>query len=261
MDQKNPELLTVHEATKQYSCGHKALAGVSFTIGKGECVGLAGESGSGKSTLAKCLLMLEKMDSGEVWFEGRPLHELKKNKLRQARKNMQAVFQNPASSLNPKIKIIHSLMEGLDVQEKAGPSFFQSRWPLRKKSAAQLMEMVGLPAKYLEAYPHELSGGQKQRVAIARAVSTKPSLLILDEPTASLDVLLQAEVLKLLKDLQKDLGLSYLFISHDLAAVHFMSDRLLVMRHGQIEDECQKEELFSAQRHPYTKKLIDVFES
>jgi peptide/nickel transport system ATP-binding protein len=253
---KQPILQAVN-VTKQYSCGHKAVDEVSLTIQQGECVGLVGESGSGKSTLARCLLMLEAMDEGEIRLNGKMLHQRSKSE----RKSVQVVFQNPAASLNPRLKIIHSLMEPLDVQKSAVPAFLKEVRHDRRKAAEKLMEMVGLDSHLLDVYPHHLSGGQKQRVSIARAISTEPSLLILDEPTASLDVSIQAKILNLLKDLQEELGLSYLFISHDLAAVSFMSDRIMVMQQGRMIDECWKQDLFSDDRHPYTKELIEVFES
>jgi peptide/nickel transport system ATP-binding protein len=251
----------VQQMTKQYSSGHKAVDQVSFEINKGECLGLVGESGCGKSTLARCLLMLEKIDYGEVWLNEKPLHKLNKDDLRKVRKEVQAVFQNPAASLNPKLKMIDSLMEPLDFQKDVQPSFLKGFRHDRKKAAEYLLDMVNIPSKYLYSYPHELSGGQKQRIIIARSISIEPSLIILDEPTASLDVSIQAKILNLLKDLQEELGLSYLFISHDLAAVNFMSERIMVMQQGRIVDECNKQDLFSEKRHPYTKELLHVFES
>lgn len=254
-------ILAVNQLTKVFSCGHKALDQVSLHIEKGECLGMVGESGCGKSTLARCILLLEKMDQGQIWFMNEPLHELDAKMIRKVRKEIQAVFQNPAASLNPKLTIIDSLMEPLDFQKEVQPSFLRDVRGDRIKTAQYLLEMVNLPANYLHVYPHELSGGQKQRVAIARAISIEPSLIILDEPTASLDVSIQAKILNLLKDLQEQLGLSYLFISHDLAAVHFMSQRVMVMQHGRMVDECSKQDLFSEERHPYTKEMIHVFEA
>ncbi|HWO96095.1 MAG TPA: dipeptide/oligopeptide/nickel ABC transporter ATP-binding protein [Bacillus sp. (in: firmicutes)] len=254
-------VLRAEDVTKRYSCGHKAVDRVSLDIKKGECLGLVGESGSGKSTLARCLLMLEKIDGGEIRLNGKVFHQLSKNERRSMRKEIQAVFQNPAASLNPRLKIIDSLMEPLDVQNSATPSFLRGFCHERRKAAETLLKMVGLDSHDLDSYPHELSGGQKQRVSIARAISIEPSLVILDEPTASLDVSIQAKILNLLKDLQQELGLSYLFISHDLAAVNFMSQRIMVMQRGRVVDEFHNEHLFSENRHPYTKELIHMFES
>jgi peptide/nickel transport system ATP-binding protein len=253
-------VLSAKNITKEYSCGHIAVDQVSLEITKGECLGIVGESGSGKSTLARCLLLLEKMDQGEIWLNETPISALDKGAMKMYRKEVQAVFQNPTASLNPKLKVIDSLMEPLDFQKDVQPSFLKDI-PNRKQTAEFLLDMVGIPSKYLNSYPHELSGGQKQRVSIARAISVEPSLIILDEPTASLDVSIQAKILNLLKDLQEKLGLSYLFISHDLAAVHFMSHRIMVMKQGQIFDQCPARELFSEKRHPYTQQLLHVFES
>lgn len=252
--------ITCKNVTKKFSCGHKAVDSVSFHIEKGECLGLVGESGSGKSTLAHCLLQLEKMDQGEIFLANQPLHGMNKRLLRKTRRHIQAVLQNPTASLNPRIKIMDQVMEPLDVR-KEYPSFLKEISHNRQKAAHYLMEMVGVPSKYLSMYPHELSGGQKQRVNIARAISIEPSLIILDEPTASLDVSIQAMILNLLKDLQESLRLSYLFISHDLAAVNFMSHRIMIMQNGKIVDECRKQDLFSERRHSYTKNMIRVFET
>lgn len=259
MQKVEKPLIAAKDLTKIYEKKNKALYNVSFEIYKGECLGLVGESGSGKSTLAKCLLGLEKIDGGVIEFKGLPF--LKGTKSRMLSNTVQAVFQNPSASLNPKLKVINSLMEPLDFTKRGNPSFLKDIQGNRASVAERLMEMVHLPSKFLTAYPHELSGGQKQRIAIARAISTGPELIILDEPTASLDVSIQAKILNLLKDLQEQLGLSYLFISHDLASINFISDRMLVMKDGTIVDECRRHTLFSEERHPYTKNLLDIFEA
>ncbi|WP_128895252.1 dipeptide ABC transporter ATP-binding protein [Longirhabdus pacifica] len=240
---------------------HAAVKDVSLTINRGECVGLVGESGSGKSTLAKCLLLLERMNTGEMSLNGFPMHNMKKKALYSKRKEVQAVFQNPAQSLNPKLRIIDSLMEPLDVQNKKQIEFLNLECYDRKQVAAKLLDIVHIPSRYMNLYPHELSGGQKQRVVIAKAISVEPSLIILDEPTSSLDVSVQAQLLNLLKDLQEKFSFSYLFISHDLAAVNFMSDRTLVMKDGMIVDECNKDNMFKEERNEYTKQLLHIFES
>ena len=253
-------ILKADHLTKIYSDRPTpALSDVSLTIGKGECVGIVGESGSGKSTLARCLLRLESLDQGTIEFRQQLYHSLKGHSLRQARQHIGAVFQHPTAALNPKLTIIDSLMEPLDLQPSLRPSFVSPTIRNREQIATQLLEYVQLPTKLLSAYPHELSGGQKQRVTIARAISTEPDLIILDEPTASLDVTSQAAVLKLLQELQQSLHLSYLFISHDLAAVYQMSDRILVMRHGQIVDQFASNDLYHEERHEYTASLLDVF--
>ncbi|MGG4488570.1 ABC transporter ATP-binding protein [Metabacillus idriensis] len=261
MKNKQHKVLEAHGIIKNYK-NHRAVNEVSLTINRGECVGLVGESGSGKSTLAKCLLLLEKMNQGELWINGTPMHTIKARDLLKKRIEIQAVFQNPAASLNPKLKIIDSLMEPLDFQkDKKGYFLDDVQSYNRNEIAAKLLTIVHVPDSYLNKYPHELSGGQKQRVVIAKAISTEPSLIILDEPTSSLDVSVQAKILNLLKELQERFAFSYLFISHDLAAVNFMSDRILVMKEGCIVDQCVKDSLFDKERHEYTKQLIQVYES
>ena len=254
-------LLEVSELKKTYANGFQAVKGVSFSIKEGECLGLVGESGSGKSTLARCILMLEKISAGDIRISGKSLIGMDKEAFRHERLKMQAVFQNPNSALNNKMKIIDSLMEPLDHQKDNIPSFLKGFRFDRRAVAKYLMEMVNLQECYLDYYPHQLSGGQKQRVTIARAISVEPALIVLDEPTASLDVSIQARVLNLLKDLQEQLGLTYFFISHDLSAVNFMSHNTMVMYQGEIVDRFSNENIFSEDRHEYTKILMDVFES
>jgi peptide/nickel transport system ATP-binding protein len=253
-------VLIARNIKKTFSSGQRAINGVSMSIQKGECVGLVGESGSGKSTLARCLLMLEKLDEGEIFLHDNPLHLMTKREIRKIRHDMQAVFQNPTSALNPKLKIIDSLMEVLDTYPNITPVYLQDVRDNRELCAKRLLEMVGIESRYLYCYPHELSGGQKQRVAIARAISIQPSFIIFDEPTASLDVYTQGQILTLLKELQEQLELSYLFISHDLPSVHFLSERILVMKEGVFVDHFKKDDLFSQDRYPYTKKLVNLFE-
>jgi len=261
MEQAAKKFLTVKNITKRYANGHLAVDNVSLSIEKGQCLGVVGESGSGKSTLARCVLMLERIDSGEIWLDQIPLHTLKANDLQKAQKKMQVVFQNPTSSLNSKIKIIDSLMEPLDYQPEVQPGYLKGIRDNRRKAAEALLDMVSLDKRYLDSYPHELSGGQKQRVTIARAISVEPALIVLDEPTASLDVSIQARVLNLLKDLQQQLGLTYFFISHDLSAVNFMSQHMMVMFKGCMVDQCERESLFSEQRNSYTAQLLNIFEA
>ena len=253
-------VLVARNIKKIYSSGNQALKGVSMHIKKGEIVGLIGESGSGKSTLVRCLLMLEKVEEGEIFLLDQPLHLMNRRELRRIRYLLQPVFQNPTSSLNPRLKIIDSLMEVLDAHPYVTPSYLKDVRDRREDCASRLLDMVGIPARYLYCYPHELSGGQKQRVAIARAISVAPSLVILDEPTASLDVYTQYHILNLLKEIQIELHLSYLFISHDLPTVHMFSDRIMVIKEGEIIDEFCKEELFSSQRHSYVEQLIALYE-
>ncbi|WP_025026385.1 ABC transporter ATP-binding protein [Caldalkalibacillus mannanilyticus] len=251
---KNP-LLEVKGLSKQYG-QVQAVQDISFAIARGECLGLVGESGSGKSSVAKLLLLLEKGDAGQIYFQGTSIQQLRGQALRNIRKKIQAVFQDPTASLNPRLRILSSIMEPLDNFSEVCPPFLEERRQDRRACAETLMNMVGLSSDLLDRYPHELSGGQKQRVAIARGISLGPELLVCDEPTASLDVSVQAQILNLLKDLQEEIGLSYLFISHDLSAVRFMSQRVAVMKEGSIVDFFPVQEMLLKGRHEYTERLV-----
>jgi len=254
-------LLEVKRISKSYTADVKALCDVSFEIAEGECLGLVGESGSGKSTLAKLILGLEKPERGEIRLSGVPFHSLKGRALRNARQHLQVVFQDPTASLNPRLPIWKTVVEPLENYPEAVPDFL---WDVRnsgRKMAELLLDLVGLAKGVLDRYPHQLSGGQRQRVAIARGLSLQPKLLILDEPTASLDVSIQAQILNLLKDIKNELQVSYLFISHDIAAVRFISDRIAVLHQGELVDCFAAEGLFAGNRHPYTKELLRVYES
>lgn len=254
-------LLTVKGLFKTYNDAGNivcAVHNVSLKVGEGECLGVVGESGSGKSTLSRLLLALEEPDKGEVLLNETSIFSLKKRELREARKDFQVIFQDSNSSLNPRMTIWRSIMEPLDNYPKINPPFLSEVRHSRRDTAAKLLEMVGLKSIYMDRYPHELSGGQRQRVAIARGISLMPKLLICDEPTSSLDVSVQAQILKLLKNLQTELGMAYIFISHDIAAVRIMSDRIIVMREGQIIDEFASCDIMSDRRHEYTRRLISV---
>lgn len=252
-------LLEAEDLHKSYDNGVTALEGVSFSMKERQCLGLVGESGCGKSTLARCLLQIDTIDQGRILFKGTPLHNKSERQLKPYRRHIQTVFQNPAAALNPKLKIRDSLLDPyLQFGDQVELKYFHMT--NRRDFAAQLLEAVELPADLADRYPHELSGGQKQRVTIARAISMEPALIILDEPTASLDVLSQESVLRLLDGLRERLGISYLFISHDLAAVYAMSTSIMVMRRGIIVDRFDKEDLFASDRHLYTQELISMFE-
>ncbi|WP_426446531.1 ABC transporter ATP-binding protein [Paenibacillus sp. S-38] len=233
----------------------EAVRDVSFEIGAGECLGVVGESGSGKSTVSRLLLALERPDRGSLRLEGVSLQELKGEVLRRSRRHIQAVFQDPSASLNDRLPVWRSVVEPLDNFPEVVPPFLQDIRQDRRASAARLLEMVGLAPGLLERYPHELSGGQRQRVAIARGIALSPKLLVCDEPTSSLDVTVQAHILKLLKSLQRELRMSMLFISHDLAAVYSVSDRILVMKDGCGVDTFRGEDILHPDRHPYTRLL------
>lgn len=248
--------LIVEKLSIEYSKGFKALDNVSLAVNKGECVGIVGESGSGKSTLAQVLLGLQSYKEGFIAFNGNPIVPKKKQALREYRRQVQMVFQDANSTLNPKLPIWKSVLEPLDNFKEVQLSFLNREEVSRKELAKALLEMVGLDAHLLERFPGELSGGQKQRVSIARALSLEPSLLICDEPTASLDVTVQKQILQLLKELQKKQEMTILFISHDIRAVTFLCNQIIVLRDGIVVDRFPLEKLYHDKRHPYTKALI-----
>jgi len=227
-----------------------AVNGVSFKIYPGETLGLVGESGCGKSTLARTLLRLIEPMSGEVLFEGKNVSHLKGNNLRQLRREMQIIFQNPFSSLDPRFKIGEAVMEPLLIHDRAASP------KARRDRAAYLLERVGLNPDWMNRYPHEFSGGQRQRVSIARALALNPKFIICDESVSALDVSVQAQVLNLLKELQAEFGLTYIFISHDLSVVKFMSDRIMVMNRGKIEEIGPAESIYRKPEKDYTRQLI-----
>ncbi|TWI54102.1 ATP-binding cassette domain-containing protein [Halalkalibacter nanhaiisediminis] len=251
-------LLDVKGVQKTFVKGSYAVDKVSLQMEKGMCLGVVGESGSGKSTLARLILSIESLTAGEVYFKGERFDTLKGKTLRRKRREMQMVFQDPSASLNQRLKILASVMEPLDNFSDVCPSFLTDVRHSRRETAAKLLQMVGLSSEYRDSYPHQLSGGQRQRVAIARAISLGPDLVICDEPTSSLDVSIQAQILNLLKELKQTLGMSYLFISHDLAAVHYMCDEIIVMKEGKLVDRFLTEDLFSSERNVYTRSLINV---
>lgn len=260
-DNKEAAYFMGRNITKCYANGFLAVNQVSFSIGQGKCLGLVGESGCGKSTLARCILSLEKISSGEIWLDTVERSQVHLSRSMDKNRDMQIVFQNPATALNQKRKIMDSLLEPLDYQPDIVPRFLRDIRDDRRAMGKRLLEMMDLPERYLDMYPFELSGGQKQRVTIARAISINPHLIILDEPTSGLDVSVQAKVLNLLKDLQEKFHLTYLFISHDLSAVNFMSDKVMVMYKGTVVDRFDKASIFDGNRHPYTKNLLEVFDA
>lgn len=235
----------------QRTIGHvKAVDGISFSVHQGETLGLVGESGSGKTTVARTILRLIEPTSGKVYFQDIDVTKAKRRKLRNLRTKMQIIFQDPYASLDPRQTVNSMLTEAMQIH-KVVPTHADAHG-----RALQLLETVGLSEEHLYRFPHEFSGGQRQRIAVARALAVEPEFLILDEPTSFLDVSVQAAVLNLLKELQQKLGLTYLFITHNLAVVHHMSDRVAVMYLGKIVELAEKDAVFQHHRHPYTFHLM-----
>ena len=231
----------------------KSVDGVDLQISQGQTLGLVGESGCGKSTVARLILRLLEPDHGRILYQGRDITGFDDGDMKPLRREMQIVFQDPFSSLNPRMTIGQTIEEGL-----LGSSISRAK---RKRRVGELLEMVGISAGSADRYPHEFSGGQRQRIGIARALSVEPSLIICDEPVSALDVSIQAQVINLLRDLQNSLGLSYLFISHDLNVVGYISDAIAVMYLGHIMEYAPTEEIFDNPLHPYTLALFSAIPS
>lgn len=229
----------------------KAVDGVSLDLAPGEILGLVGESGCGKSSLGRAIMRLIKATSGEIDLGGTNFLDLKGGNLRRARPKIQMIFQDPYASLDPRMTVFDILAEPVNAHEKLSSKELGAR-------VREALERVSLPVKAAKKYPHEFSGGQRQRVAIARALILKPKVVIADEPVSSLDVSVQAQILNLLKSIQKDLGLSMVFISHNLAVVKYISDRIAVMYLGKIVEIASNEALYRNPRHPYTKALVSA---
>jgi oligopeptide/dipeptide ABC transporter ATP-binding protein len=248
------DALTKHFVVRRGALGWstglvRAVDGVSFTIAAGTTLGLVGESGCGKTTTSKLILGLERPTAGTIRFEGRDVHALGRAGEREYRRSVQAVFQDPYASLDPRMRVGAIVAEPLVINADLDAA-------ARRRRVAELLDVVGLPERAATLYPHEFSGGQRQRIAIARALALSPKLIVLDEPVSALDVSIRAQVLNLLKDLQKRLGVAYLFIAHDLAAVAHMSHVIAVMYLGRIVEIGDVDAVASAPKHPYTRALF-----
>ena len=257
-------MLKVNNLTKVFSLeksifskernSFKAVNEVCLNIKDGEIFSIVGESGSGKSTLGKMIVGLLKPDAGEIFFEGKNIRNLSGKELKKIRENIQIVFQDPYASLNPKMKIEKILIEPLLVHKRGDKAYC-------RKKAEEVIQTVGLKVEDLKRYPHEFSGGQRQRICIARAIILEPKLLVCDEAVSALDVLVQTQIINLLKELQEKYHMAYIFISHDLAVVRYISDRIGVMYAGELVEYGEKQQIFENPTHPYTKLLISSIPS
>jgi len=229
----------------------RAVDGVSFFIRPEETLGLVGESGSGKTTVARAILRLSSITDGQVLFKGRNIFKLDKEKLRKLRRHLQIIFQDPQASLNPRMSVEETVGEAILIHHLAKGSE-------KREKIVTLLEIVGLSSHYLRRYPHELSGGERQRIGIARALAVDPQLIVCDEPVSALDVSIQAQIINLLKDLQRRFGHSYLFIAHDLSVVRHIAHRVAVMYLGKIVELATRQRVYTSPQHPYTEALLSA---
>src|SRR4051812_48637515 len=229
----------------------RAVDGVSFTLNKGETLGVVGESGCGKSTMARCVMRLLETTSGTITFDGRDITHLNGRELMPIRRELMMVFQDPYASLNPRKRVGFIVGEALQVHKIGTPAEI-------KRRVQELLDVVGLNPEHYNRFPHEFSGGQRQRIGVARALAVNPKLIVCDEPVSALDVSVQAQILNLLKDLQRDFGLTYVFIAHDLNVVRHISDRVLVMYLGKIAELAERDLLYARPKHPYTGALLSA---
>lgn len=231
-----------------------AVDSVDLTIYEGETIGVVGESGCGKSTLGRCILQLIRPTAGNVLYRGEDITKLNKEQMRQMRRKMQLIFQDPYASLNPRMTVLELIMAPLE-------AFGIGTMEERVQRVKEIMELVGMPENMMNRYPHEFSGGQRQRIVIARALVLNPEFVVCDEPVSALDVSIQAQVLNLLKKLQQQKGLTYMFVTHDMSVVRHISDEICVMYLGQMVEKCPSKELFKHPLHPYTQALLSAIPS
>ncbi len=257
MSEMNEAILRVENLKKYFKTKNgylHAVDDVSFSIQKGKTLGVVGESGCGKSTLGRTILRLHEPTAGKVYFAGEDVASFNNRKLKKIRSDMQIIFQDPYASLNPRMTISQTLTYPLVVQ-----GIFSKRDTAKiERRVSELMDMVGLAKRLVNAYPHELDGGRRQRIGIARALATNPKFIVCDEPVSALDVSIQAQILNLMQDLQEQLDLTYLFITHNMSVVKHLSDQIIVMYLGQVVEFCEAKRLFENPQHPYTQALLSA---
>ena len=231
-----------------------AVDDINFTLAKGETLGVVGESGCGKSTLGRTILRLHEPTDGKVIFDGKDVTACSKQEMKKLREDMQIIFQDPFASINPRMTVSQTIAEPLLIQGKYKPSDKEAL----NRHVRQVMDRVGLAQRLVNAYPHELDGGRRQRIGIGRALALEPKFIVCDEPVSALDVSIQAQILNLMQDIQEEMGLTYLFITHDLSVVKHLSNQIMVMYLGQVVEICDAKQLFRAPVHPYTKALLSA---
>ena len=257
MAKNTAEILRVNHLKKYFSVPAgmlHAVDDISFTIDNGKTLGVVGESGCGKSTMGRAILRLHEPNSGEVYFQGKDVLSLEKQGMKQLRRDMQIIFQDPYASLNPRMTVSEAIAAPLLVQK----IYSRKDKAQIEKRVREIMNLVGLANRLINTYPHELDGGRRQRIGIARALALNPKFIVCDEPVSALDVSIQAQILNLMADLQDELGLTYLFITHDLSVVKYVSDDILVMYLGQMVEKAPSEKLFKKPMHPYTQALLSA---
>ena len=255
LSKDNDLILEVRNLTKQFKVAKNniltACDNINLSMYKGKTLGIVGESGCGKSTFLRMLMNLEKITSGEIFYKGRDISKFSKDEIWESRQNIQMVYQDPGASFNPRMKVVDILTEPLI-------NYDRLKKEDKEKKAIELLEMVDLPADFIHKYPQNMSGGQKQRIGIARALALNPKFIVCDEPVSALDVSIQAQVLNLMKDLQEKLGLTYMFITHDLSVVKYFSNDIAVMYLGELVEKAPSKDLFKNPIHPYTKALLSA---